>query len=73
MGPVTLDLNKLSMSMMLEGKAIQLQGVNITNGELQVVIGASLFSLCVGNKCTFIGQLSFVSNKEQSLPLCLPI
>ncbi|KAM7497180.1 hypothetical protein LguiA_021594 [Lonicera macranthoides] len=65
-GPVTLDLNNLTMNVMKEGRAVTLQGGTSPYGELKVISGGSLYSLCSSQQCGFIGQLSFVAEDNQN-------
>lgn len=71
-GPLTLDLNNLTLSIVKEGQTVTLQGRNKETGELQVINGAALYKLCAHNECTFVGQLQFVQQesgeKEQLNP-----
>lgn len=73
-GHVTLDLNQLTLTVKKEGRLVTLQGGMNTSGELQVINGGSLFNLCAGHECNFIGHLNFVSNEKplpQQVPECI--
>jgi predicted aspartyl protease len=63
-GPVTLDLNNLTMGIKLQGKHQVLQGHQGQKNEVKLIQAASLCKL-EGQYCNFIGKLSFVHGLEK--------
>ena len=56
-GPVTLDMNNLTLTVYKDHQPITLKANSQPGSSLQVISGATLFILLGQNECGFIGQL----------------
>lgn len=44
---------------------VTLQGGTSSSGDLCIISGGSLYSLCTNQQCTFVGQLNYVVDKDE--------
>ena len=73
MGPVTLDMNYLTLVVFKNNKAITLKARPKQGASLQVINGATLFQMCAKKECGFISQLSFSPSQTSTLFTTTPI